>query len=61
MIDAEFAEDEKQSCAFIMAGDFNAQPMSSVMSVLHNEDITSDDPGMWKIPLFADQEVQDFY
>ena len=44
-----------------MAGDFNAQPMSSVMSVLHNEDITSDDPGMWKSPLFADQEVQDYY
>jgi hypothetical protein len=40
-----------------MAGDFNAQPMSSVMSVFHNEDITSDNPGLWKIPLFADQAV----
>ena len=44
-----------------MAGDFNSLPMSSVMSVFHNEDITTDNSALWKIPLFADQAIKDFY
>lgn len=58
LIDADFTED---SIAFVQAGDFNSLPMSSVMSVFHNEDITSNNPSMWQIPHFADQEVKDFY
>ena len=44
-----------------MAGDFNSLPMSSVMSVFHNEDITTDNSALWKIPLCADQAINDFY
>jgi mRNA deadenylase 3'-5' endonuclease subunit Ccr4 len=55
--DDEIIDREKNGIAFILAGDFNSLPISSVMSVFHNEDITSDNPSMWRVPVLADQEV----
>ena len=42
---------ENEKLPIVIAGDYNAMPLSSTLSMLHSEDlITSDSPSKWEIP-----------
>ena len=55
----------KETLPFIMCGDFNALPISSVLSAFYNEDILAqgDDqsPSVWRIPEDYDEERKQKY
>ena len=51
---------------FVLCGDFNSFPVSSVLSAIYAEDIegkdrSNDTGSTWVIPEDADQDVQKFY
>ena len=61
LIDPEFNEANLKNLSFLLAGDFNSQPVSSAMSVFHDETITENDDNSWQIPMFTNIKQRDFY
>lgn len=59
---------DENSLPFISGGDFNALPISSVLSAIYNENIEDGDyvkanevPSLWQIPATLPKETQNKY
>jgi mRNA deadenylase 3'-5' endonuclease subunit Ccr4 len=58
LIDDAFARRDCKTLPFVLAGDFNSQPVSSVMSAIHGEEL---DSSSWEEDYMSDPLKREFY
>ena len=62
---AQFLQTHGPEWPFVIGGDFNSQPISSVMSLLHSEDIEAvydiSVPSQWEIPKEISNGQSEYY